>query len=412
MDLQRYFSVRSTMARTLDDVRAWYGLLGNPQKSMLCVQLAGTNAKGSTAATLASILRCAGYRTGLFTSPALVHIWERFVIDGAMIANDELVLCARHVAAAEQAMGRKFGGFDRMTASALLAFQRQRVQVAVLETGLGGMLDPVTAVDTCLCFLTSISMDHMQVLGNTIEEIANQKCGIMKPGVSVVCHPQWPEVLKFIREYAQAVQCPLLEVQPEYITNVRVNGMEQSMEYRGIPLQLRLAGPHQRINTIAAIRGALELRRQGFIISDEAIQNGVAQTVWPCRLEMVEGILLDGAHNPDAIRVLRAALEECFPGRRPKMLLSVMKDKDVPKIVQGLSGFVCQAVCVKYSDRAIDAGLLAHMLREQGVLAQTVETPAEGLAQLRALCTAPEDLAMVAGSIYLAGDVRSMLTRA
>ncbi|MEL7608483.1 MAG: bifunctional folylpolyglutamate synthase/dihydrofolate synthase [Bacillota bacterium] len=408
MNLQDFLSVRSSKARTLDHIRALYRQLGNPQDSMLCVQVAGTNAKGSTSAMLSMILRKAGYKTGLYTSPALSKANERMRTDGVMISDEELLECALLVEAAEQALGRTFGGFDRMTACALLAYQKQNVQVAVLETGLGGLLDPVTAVDARLNFITSISMDHMQILGNTIEEIANQKCGSLKPGVPVISHPQVPSVERLIALYAEALGCPLTVVNPEDIHDVEVGEGLQTMSYHGYRVAMQLLGPHQRVNAAAAIEGALALRAQGLAISDEHIVDGLAATHWSCRLEMVKGFLLDGAHNEDAMRVLRASLAECYPNKRPILMLAVMQDKDIAGIAKVVATFVHECVCVKINERSADAEALAGLLRERGVSAVPAGSVTEGLKLLNDMRNG-DTIAVVAGSLYLTGAVKDIL---
>lgn len=410
MDLQAYFSVRSSKKRNLDTVRALLRELGNPEDRMQCIQIAGTNAKGSTAAMLALILRSAGYVTGLFTSPALIKMAERFRINGAMVSDEALEGYAQQVARAEASMNFEFGGFDRMTATALLTFAQGGVEIAVLETGLGGLLDPVTAVTPRLCFITSVSMDHMHMLGNTIEEITNQKCGIMKPYVPVVCHPQRPIVMDIIRDYAAALKCPLLEVDPSAITDVSVKGLTQSMSYRGFPLTLGLAGAYQRVNAAAAWEGAMALRSQGLAISDEAIREGIVHTLWPCRMEMVNDVLLDGAHNPAAMRALGESLKESFPHCRPVVLLSVLRDKDVGGVVRELCYFAKHVVCVRISERAADADVLSQMARHQGVESEAVADIPAGLARLAALAAADSrSLPVVAGSLYLAGAARALL---
>lgn len=408
MNLQDFLSVRSSKARTLDHIRALYRQLGNPQDSMICVQVAGTNAKGSTSAMLSMILRKAHYKTGLYTSPALSKANERMRTDGVMISDEDLLECALKVEAAEQALCRSFGGFDRMTACALLAYQKQNVQVAVLETGLGGLLDPVTAVDARLSFLTSISMDHMQILGNTIEEIANQKCGILKPGVPVISHPQVPSVERLIALYAQALGCPLTVVNPSDIHDVKIGDAVQSMTYRDYRVTMQLLGPHQRVNAAAAIEGALALRAQGLVISDQHIVDGITATHWSCRLEMVKGFLLDGAHNEDAMRVLRAALTECYPNKRPLLLLSIMKDKDIESIVKEVATFVKDCICVSVNERAADAETLVRLLHARGVSALPADSVAEGLDLLNNMRSG-DTIAVVAGSLYLTGAVKDIL---
>lgn len=410
MVLQEYLSVRSIEPRTLENIKELYGLLGNPQQSMVCIQIAGTNAKGSTASMLANILRCAGYRVGLFTSPALFRHNERIVIDGEEI-NDELFLtCAEKVAAAEQRLGRTFGGFDRMTACALLAFNERMVDFAVLETGLGGRLDPVTAIDTKLSVLTSISMDHMELLGDTLEKITLEKCGIMKSGVPVISYPQHAVAEAVIREQAALLGCPLRFVEPEYIVNREHTDRGQQFSYKGFEVGLSLIGPHQRINAATVLESALMLKELGYQITNKAIFDGIAKTRWPGRLEMVNGVLLDGAHNPDAMKILRLALAECYPNKQPLVLFSIMRDKDIPKILDELSKFANEVIAVQITERAVPPNELVHMMQDVGITATAVPSVGAGLELLKSKSNdRPDLLPLVAGSLYLVGEVREKL---
>lgn len=410
MVLQEYLSVRSIEPRTLENIKELYGLLGNPQQSMVCIQIAGTNAKGSVASMLANILRCAGHQVGLFTSPALLRPNERIVIDGKEIDDELFLSCAEEVSAAEKQLGRTFGGFDRVTACALLAFKQKSVDFAVLETGLGGRLDPVTAIDTKLSIITSISMDHMELLGDTLEQIAYEKCGIMKPGVPVISYPQQPEAEAVIRDHAMQMGCPLRFAKTDHIINWKYTDRGQSFSYKGFDVELSLIGPHQRVNAATVLESVQMLKELGYQISDKAILDGIAQTSWPGRLEEVNGILLDGAHNPDAMKILRLSLSECYPDRQPVVLFSIMRDKDIPKIIEELKQFANEVITVQITDRAVPSDELAHMLKNIGIRAVPAPSTDDGLEMLKASTKdRPDLLPLVAGSLYLVGEIRGKL---
>lgn len=410
-----YLFERSTQ-RTLEDVKELYGLLGNPEQSMLCIQIAGTNGKGSTSAMLASILQSAGYKTGLNTSPALVNVTERIRIDNKDISDELFAKYASKVKQAEELSGKRFGGFDRMTACALLAFSEAGVETAVLETGLGGRKDAVTAVDTHLTAITSIGFDHMQYLGNTIESIASEKCGILKPGVPVICHPQLKEAEDVIRKFAARLDCEIKFVDPSQIECKGFRNGITYMRYSGIDAELPLMGSHQCVNAACAIEMAKKLRESGLIITDESIVSGLKSVRWYCRLEFFKGaegnadILIDGAHNADGMRTLARAVNKYYPEREIVALMCIMKDKDAAGISKEAAGFARTAVLTTVNERSMDTGLLKSYFESAGIKAHPEPDVSEAFDEARRRC--PDNgLIVVAGSLFLAGAVRDMIMR-
>ena len=412
-DYKDYLYARSTQ-RTIEDIKILNGLLGNPEQSLLCIQIAGTNGKGSTSAMLSSIIKSAGYKTGLNTSPALVNVTERIRIDDKDIDEESFARYAWIVKEAEERSGLRFGGFDRMTACALLAFKDAGVEVAVLETGLGGRRDAVTAVETQLTAITSISFDHMQYLGNTIESITAEKCGIMKPGVPVVCHPQAEEAERVILEHARNLGSKVKFVDESKIDYLGFHNGLQHMRYDGLNIRLPLLGSHQRVNAACAIELALKLREPGFEISDKAIIEGILGVRWNCRMELIKNapntadVMLDGAHNPDGMRKLADALCEYFPGRPVTVLLCVMQDKDAHGLAEQVARFAKTAVCTTVNERSMDTEKLKASLECFGVRAAIEPDSKRALARVLAEC-ASEGLVVVAGSLFLAGEVRNTL---
>jgi dihydrofolate synthase/folylpolyglutamate synthase len=360
---------------------------------------------------LASILQWAGYKTGLNTSPALVNVTERIRINGTDITEESFARLAAKVKEAEERSGKNYGGFDRMTACALLAFREEGVQTAVLETGLGGRRDAVTAVETRLTAITSISLDHMQYLGNTIESIAAEKCGILKPGIPVVCHPQVKEAEKVIREYAEKLGCEVIFTDPSDIEYFGCDNGLQHMKYAGIDIGLPLLGSHQRINAACAIELALQLRKLGLTITDEAIARGILNVRWNCRLEYLRGtygypdMLLDGAHNPDGMRTLAEAVKEFYSDRATVALMCVMKDKDIAGIAKEAAKLAGAAVCTAVNERSLDPQLLRCALEEAGVKAFSEPDVKAALRKAREMCPSG-GLIVVAGSLFLAGEIR------
>lgn len=408
MDFNEYLSHRLTTSRPLKEFRALLCLLGDPQQTFPCVQIAGTNAKGSTAVFLANILMKAGYRVGLYTSPALNSVNERIRINGRMISDGQLEKCATRVSLAENMYEHEFGGFARMTACAFLAFRDSGVDIAVMETGLGGMMDPVTACNSILSVLTPIGMDHTDVLGDTIEKIAIEKCGIIKPNIPIVSAKQRPPVLNEIKKRAKWLNCVLTVANPAEITSFTIDGAAQTMRYDGYRFTLDLLGQHQRENAQLAVMAAQILNDKGFKIDGAAIELGITAAKWPCRLEHVNGLVLDGAHNVDAMTALRAALKECNPYNEPIVLLSIMQNKNVEGILDELVKFAYGAVCVSVNERAVPAEELCARLKARRLNTKSAASVEEGLALAREMCDS-RSILVVTGSLYLAGAVRQMV---
>src|SRR5690349_9003424 len=272
--------------------------LDNPERSYLAVQIAGTNGKGSTAAFLDSICRAAGIRTGLFTSPHLISITERIRIAGESISEDEfarLTSIVRNTAqmlVSEGKLETLPTFFEHVTAIALLAFREAQVELAILETGLGGRLDSTTAARADVVAITPVAMDHEEYLGHTIEEIAAEKAAIIRPGVTAIVAPQEPAALNVIRE-----RCAAVGIVPRFVNPSSIGDAE-----------LSLRGRHQRINAATAVVVAEALRERGFAISRDAISRGLKTASHPGRLEFwpcEPPILFDGAHNPASAQALR-----------------------------------------------------------------------------------------------------------
>src|SRR5712692_9228792 len=293
--------------------------LGNPHREFPAVQIAGTNGKGSTAVTLNSICREAGIRTGLFTSPHLISITERISVDSEQISEADF---ARFTAQVKETVKElvKQGTletlptfFEHVTAIASLAFREAKVDLAILETGLGGRLDSTTAAGAEIVAITQIAMDHEEYLGHSLKEIAAEKAAIIRPGVTAVVAPQKEEALEVIVR-----RCEAVGVEPGFVEPSR---------YENISTGLR--GRHQIDNAATAIALAEALRENGFAISREAIIKGVANARHPGRLELWEGsprVLFDGAHNPAAARALRDYLDE-FVKQPVTMIFGAMRDK-------------------------------------------------------------------------------------
>ncbi|MBN1895684.1 bifunctional folylpolyglutamate synthase/dihydrofolate synthase, partial [bacterium] len=319
--------------------------LGNPQDLFKSIHIAGTNGKGSCAAMLESILRAAGYRTGLYTSPHLIRPEERIRISGKDIAEEaflDLVWGLKDLAEKQDA-----SFFEILTAAGFLHFADEKVDIAVVETGLGGRLDATNTMMPVLSMITEIGLDHTQILGDEIQTIAMEKAGILKAGVPFICSAKNPHVRKFFRQYASAHQVPMISsaevvkirrirmTEDGTILNARMN------DRRLDDLFLRLAGRHQVDNCAGVLAATCVLRDSGWDIPDSAIRTGLAKVRWPGRLDLVQknpGLLLDSAHNPPGMKKLAEALQSLFKYDRLILLLGVLSDKDYRK----MAGLIAQ----------------------------------------------------------------------
>lgn len=387
--------------------------LGRPERRVESVLVAGTNGKGSTAATLAAIAEAAGLSTGLYTSPHLIDVAERIRIGPADIAAGELDEALGEVfAAADRAPQVPLTYFEAMTAAAFAVFARRALDLAVLEVGLGGRLDATNVAPASVSVVTSISLDHVEDLGPTVEAIAAEKAGVFRPGRPALVESRVPEALGVFRAAAERVGAELHELGAE----LRLDGVEPTLEstrfrlvtpLRGYDLETPLLGSHQASNAAIAVRAA-ELLRPA--IEPEAIARGVASVRWPGRLERFRGrgrtILLDGCHNPDGAAALCRFVADT--GLAPDLVFGAMADKDVEAMAAALGGAVRRIRLVPApSPRAAAPGELLRLFaprRPDALAAPSLP------AALEELLADPEtESIIVAGSLYLVGEARALL---
>jgi len=399
----------STVVLGLERMREALREMGHPELLLRTVQVAGTNGKGSTCAFLASMLRAAGHRVGLYTSPHLVRVNERIAIDGAPISDavlgERLLELLRRSPAA-----RDSTYFELGTLAAVDHFARERVEVAVLEVGLGGRLDATTATRPELTAITRVGLDHMEYLGETLPAIAREKAGILRHRVPVVLAEQRPEALVALEAAAAAAGAPvLLEGRDFALDSGRYRGPGGGLE----GVQLGLRGAHQQHNAAVAITLARLLGQRGLGVEDGAVRHGLAETRWPGRLEEVPGhppLLLDGAHNEDGVASLVAALEAPpWAGRTVHLLLGVVADKRIDPMLRMLLPRCASAALTPLpSPRSLDPATFVALARTLCPVVEVVANPAEGLARARARAGA-DGWVLVAGSLYLVGAVKALL---
>lgn len=392
-------------------------LLGDPHHHTEFVHIAGTNGKGSTAAMTASVLQTAGYRTGLYTSPHLMRYNERMHIDGVPISDEDFVEAASQV----QRVCEQLGGvpivFEVLTLMALWYFAQQHCDIVVLEVGIGGLLDSTNVIPSPkVAIITQLGMDHTETLGNTLEEIAAQKGGIVKEGTPTVMALQEPSAVAIVQQICDKYHAPLALADPERLRVLDASVAGQMLEDREYgKLMLPLAGAHQRKNAANVLEAVAMLRTQGYRISDDDVREGIAKTVWPARFERLStapDFILDGGHNPQCLHAATAALREYYPGQKVIFLVGMMADKDTDHMLAEMASIAKSFVCIRPdSPRAMQPQLLAQQLTERFHLpACACGSVREGIAE--ATRQAGKDGVVCAlGSLYLAGEVRAAFGR-
>jgi dihydrofolate synthase/folylpolyglutamate synthase len=420
----------------LAHVRVLLAALDHPERRFPSVLIAGTNGKGSTAATVASILRASGVKTGLYTSPHLVRINERIQVNGEEISDDDFAslqgkvdkVAEELVALAELPWHPSF--FEMMTAMAFEHFAREKVELAVLEVGMGGRLDATNVVEPLVSVITDISLDHQKFLGNTVGEIAREKVGIIRPGGTVVTLPQQPEANDVIGNTilelgARAVNAvPYVPPVSPGSTQYLVPGAEQrDLVYRyplavlgeEILVESPLVGRHQLRNVALAIAAAVELNQQGFVgITAESIERGVRETRWPGRFQMIAArpgwpeMVIDVAHNPAGAWALRSALSERYEDCPLIFVFGAMRDKAISEMAEILFPLAEGVIATRPENpRAASPEEIQQAASRTGVEVEAVEDVKLALERARVLA-GPGTVIIITGSIYLVGEVMSI----
>lgn len=390
-------------------------LLGNPHQSYPVIHIAGTKGKGSTSALVASALQAAGYTVGLYTSPHLQEFTERIQVNSVTISPAELVELVDTIKPVVNQV-EHLTTFELTTALGFLYFARKQVDVAVIEVGLGGRLDATNVVDPLVSVITSLSLDHIGVLGDTLEKIAFEKAGIIKPGRPVVLAPQKDEARAVVREAAQQRGSELLEVGRDLLFLAGEHTLDgQSfqawMAVAPTPVHLRipLLGLHQVENGATAFAALQVARRMGLIIPDTAVQEGFARVQWPGRFEVLcrEPLLIvDSAHNRDSALRLRQALDDYLPGIPVTLLFGASDDKDVEGILAELLPRTGKIIATQsVHPRAADPSRLVRFAEQNGCPAEIIVPVEKALSDALQLAE-NSDVVLAAGSLFIAAAVR------
>ncbi len=411
--------------------------LGNPQRGLPIIHIAGTKGKGSTAAMMAAVLTAAGYRTGLFTSPHLDRVEERIAINGRACSAEDLVDLVDRVRPAVEAMDQSAAArqpaecgptfFETTTALAFLHFAACKADAVVLEVGLGGRLDATNVCRPQVSIITSISLDHTRELGNTLEAIAREKAGIVKPGVPVISGVVDSGPREVIRQVCRRRRSRLIELgvdfdfryhpprDPGFLLDAGkvdfcARGCLEERAYRGIPL--RLLGHHQAANAAVALAALAQLQEGGWRIPEEAIRSGLEGLVWPARVEIIArqpAVVIDGAHNVASVAALIRVLNEHFSAPRRLLVFAATQGKDVRGMLEQLVDEFDTVILTRYLDnpRAVPLEELVAVATELtgGRRLRVCPGPAEAWDHVRALA-APEDLICITGSFFIAAQMR------
>ncbi len=386
--------------------------LGNPEKRLRFIHIAGTNGKGSTAAMLSSVLQSAGYRAGLYTSPFINRFNERMQIDQQCISDDELAELTAEVKPIADGMADHPTEFELITAIGMVYFARHACDIVVLEVGMGGALDSTNVIDVPeVAVITAMGMDHVRELGPTMADIACAKAGIIKAGGDVVSYGGNPEADAVFGRICRERGARLH--QPDFAAIVPGPfGLDgQRFSYGAWDdIRIPLAGSYQMQNAAVVLTTIDVLRNKGWKISDAAVYAGMAGTHWPARFEVLchdPVFIVDGGHNPHGIRATADSLKRLFPDRRIVFLVGVMADKDVESILGLVAPLAERFFTVRPDNpRAMAADELARRIEKLGVPAEPCASVEEGVRRALALAR-PNGVACALGSLYMSGDVRN-----
>ena len=404
----------------LSNISRLLELVGNPHKTLKTVHIAGTNGKGSTAATIASIMKEAGYKVGLYTSPHLIDFTERIKISGKEIEEGEVVRLTEYIRSKVQDSEFKdelerITFFEFTTAMALIYFKEKEVDMAVMETGMGGRLDATNVIGPLVSVITNISVEHKEYLGDTIEAVASEKAGIIKDGVPILTGVDQPAAFQVIERICNEKRAPLYRLGRDFsfhrkgFNNFSYNGINESFDL----LTLNLRGGHQFQNASLAVAAVEMLKNTGFLIPPEALIDGLGKVSWPGRLETISQspmIILDGAHNPAGAEMLSRAIKEELEFNRLYLVLGIMADKEVEGIISPLAPLAHEIILSrpKY-ERASNPSDLLPLTRRYNVNCTAFNDLREAIDYAKSRA-GNEDLIIISGSLFTVGEARGILT--
>ena len=398
----------------LSRMRALLELLGNPQNELKFIHISGTNGKGSVLAYLSTILTGAGYRTGRYISPTLFSYRERIQVDEKVIEKESLAVHVTAIAEAIEKMQAKGEDiptlFEAETAMAFLFFKEKQCDIVVLETGLGGTQDATNVINTpVLEIITSISMDHTAILGDTLEKIAAEKAGIIKPDTIVVSAAQQPEAENVITKNCRERNCTCQIVSLLDIRDICCGYERQSFSYRSWNnVVISLAGSYQIQNAALALEAVTALRKTGFSLSDRQVYDGLLNTRWRGRFTVIQKnptVIMDGAHNPAAAKELQSSLKLYFKGKKLYYIFGIFQDKDYQKVIELTAPLAEHIVTIETKDnpRAMAAKDLAEAVAAVNPSVEAADSIQQAVSKTMALAE-QEDAVIIFGSLSFLGE--------
>ena len=407
-----------------DSLRAVLEKMGAPHKALRVIHVAGTNGKGSVCAMLSSVLEASGYLTGVFTSPHLQQFNERLAVGGAHATDEEMAV---HLTAAADAMhkvlptGDSLSYFQLLTLAAFSFFAARKVDFAIVETGIGGRLDSTNVFESCeLSVITSVGFDHMEILGDTIEQIAREKSGIIKKNCPVVLYSCGGEVYNVVSVKASACNAPLyhdnaavIQTRPIGLSGLMLDIETQYFAYKDV--MLGLLGAYQPMNACTALLAVHALRENGIVIPEDALRAGLAHVQWPGRMEVIcqkPLIVLDGAHNPEAAELFKRSAAAYFAGRHVTVVIGVLRGKAYEALVNDLSEGAQAVILTRpaYETKATQPQALYDALANKDRLVVT-ESDYRRAMEIAMRVTPEDGVIVCAGSLYLVGDVRAHMLK-
>lgn len=395
-------------------------LLGDPHKKIKCIHIAGTNGKGSTTAIISKILIEEGYKVGMYTSPFLEEFEERIQVNGKNIPKESLSAMVSEVAEVVNkviALGYEHPTeFEIITCTMFLYFYKQNVDFAVVEVGLGGRLDSTNVIVPMVSVITSISYDHMNILGHTLEEIALEKSGIIKNGVSVVLFPQEEESLKVIENVCSEKNSRLIKVAADSVEYLETLEYKQRITLNTnkdkYDILLALLGKHQLLNCAVAVNTIEELIQQNVVVKKESIISALGKVEWHGRLEVMSTtplVVLDGAHNIDGIKKLRDSVKRHFKYNKMILILGILADKQVEEMIQTIAVKAERVIAVTpNSERAQLAEELKLVIDKYNVPCEAAGDYKDAYYKALKYCD-KDDLLLISGSLYMIGDMRKII---
>ena len=396
----------STTKLGLDRTRILLAGLGDPQKKLKFVHITGSNGKGSTCALIDSILRCAGYRTGLYTSPYLVNFNERIKINGIDIPDDDLARITSRVREIADKMEDHPSQFELVTAVAMEYFYDQKCDIVVLEVGMGGALDSTNVIEAPeAAVFTNIGLEHTEYLGKTIEAIAETKGGIIKPGCDCVVYDGDKSAVDVLRNICLEKAVPMTVVDFSAVKPLYHSLNAQTVRWNDMKLRLPLLGKHQRNNLCVSLEVIKVLQKRGWHINEDAIREGVSTVSWPARFQILSRkplFILDGGHNPQCAEAMADILADYMKGKKVTFLMGVLADKDYNSMLDSVCPHAARFVCVTPdSPRALKGERLAEILHERGFDAAYCASISDGVEEAEKY----SDPIVAFGSLYMSGAI-------